>query len=141
MAFRLFITVITAFLLLSCNSRQDSQPSLSVLGIHSLYIEPGEISQVSVVRDIGGERTEWIVHSLDKEELRVNIQLALPNKKMWVAIGGSTSALASTFESDVISEYPYASISMPINKIGEHVLMETKDDRLSKQNKIILIAQ
>ena len=141
MPLRLFITAITVLLLFSCNSRQDSRTSLSVLGIHSLYVEPGDISKISIVREVGGERKEWIARPLAEEGLSIHIQLGLPTNVMRVAIGDSKSSVTSAYKPDVISEHAYTFISVPIDKTGEHVLMETKSEKLPKQNRIILIAE
>jgi hypothetical protein len=114
---------------------------LSALGIHSFYVEPDEISKISIVREVGGERKEWIARPLAEEGLSIHIQLGLPTNVMRVAIGDSKSSVTSAYKPDVISEHAYTFISVPIDKTGEHVLMETKSEKLPKQNKIILIAE
>ena len=141
MIFQIFVTAIALLTLQACDSTQDSRTGLSALGIHSFYVEPGEISKVSIVRDVGGERKEWIARPLAAECLGLHIQLGLPTNVMRMAIVDSTSSLISSYKTDIIGEHGYSFTGSPIDKAGEYILMRTMDSEQSKQNKIILIAQ
>jgi len=140
--FPLFFTATSIILLMpSCNSRPDNKSGLAALGIYSTDVYAGDIHDISIVREVDGVRTEWLTCKTEAGDLTVHIQLGLPGKTMRVAIGRNSSAAASTFETDVINDYPFVFNVTSIRKPGEYMLMQTKDDKLANQNKILLITK
>ncbi len=138
---RILVAAITLLLLPSCNSRQKDKLGIAALGIHTIEIYASGIYDISIVREVDGVRTEWLSGSMEAGGLSVHIQLGLPGKTMRVAMSSESSAAASSYEADVINDHPFVFNVMPIRKPGEYILMQTKDDKLPNQNKILLIAK
>ena len=142
--------------LMGCNSKHDNDsrhdnntpgmdvntPGMDVLGIHGVYLKLSGVKKVTIVRDIGGMRTEWLSKDMTKDGLYVYTQLGLPGNKMRIAIAGSGGAIASGFPDDQFSQHPCTFIRATIDRgTGEYVLLETSDPDLKKQNRIIAIAE
>lgn len=138
---RILASASLSLLMASCDSHKTTKSGLSALGIHVTEISGNSIKDISIIREVNGARTEWIASTLDKGHQSVLIQLGLPDNKMRVAIASESSSAASRYEADVINAHPFTIYLSPIDKPGEYTLMETKDDKLPNQSKIILIAK
>jgi len=125
----------------SCDSHKTTKTGLTALGIHVTTVSDNSIKEISIVREVNGSRTEWMTNTMAEGDQSVLIQLGLPNKKMRVALATESSAAASNYEADVINDHPFTFNLSSISEPGEYILMETKDDKLPKQSKILLIAK